>query len=320
MRRKGFEPGFRGPRLLVPRGVETSQTRLRASYTEDKLTFQHIIQAIVVPRGSEPRAKLLAALLNSRVAVWFAFHGTSSFGSDRPEVQQAELLHLPFPSVADLPEPDKAADAEKKLIAVIDEAVEAAKQPPAPALEISEENILTRIDRLAYQYFCLSDDEVVLIDDTVEKVIPAVQPHEGSYPEIWNAPGRRQRQAYAETLAASVSQWLRLDGEVSTQLEAASSDLAVLRLRLDGHSAGYNELSGNSVTDVLARISNHIHQPLDGNFQIIPDLRIFVGDNLYLIKPMQQRFWLKSTALADADAIAMDLQDTIELNRRQSQA
>jgi hypothetical protein len=77
---------------------------------------------------------------------------------------------------------------------------------------------------------------------------------------------------------------------------------------------------GNSLTDVLARISDHIHQPLDGNFQATPDLRVFVGNNLYLIKPMQQRFWLKSTALADADAIAMDLQDAIELNRRQSQA
>ena len=40
----------------------------------------------------------------------------------------------------------------------------------------------------------------------------------------------------------------------------------------------------------------------------MPDLRVFVGNCLYLIKPMQTRFWLRSTALADADGIALDLQ------------
>jgi N-6 DNA Methylase len=318
VRRKGFEAGFTGARILVPRGVETSQTRLRATYTEEKLTFQHIIQAITVPKGDEVRAKLLTALLNSRVAVWFAFHGTASFGSERPEVQQAELLRLPFPSVTDLPEPDKSADAEQKLVAIIDDAIETAKQPLT--LEAEQGSLLAQIDCLAYQYFCLSDDEIVLIDDAVEKIIPAVQPHEGSYPEIWSAPAEKHRRAYATTLAASIGQWLRLDGPVSTRLEASSADLAVLRVALNGESGDYTEPTSNSLTDVLASISDHIHQPLDGNFQVIPDLRVFIGNNLYLIKPMQQRFWLKSTALADTDVIAMDLQDTIELKRRWTQA
>jgi hypothetical protein len=50
----------------------------------------------------------------------------------------------------------------------------------------------------------------------------------------------------------------------------------------------------------------NIRQPLGGNFNLMPDVRVFAGKNLYLIKPMQLRFWL---ALADADAIAMDLED-----------
>jgi hypothetical protein len=48
----------------------------------------------------------------------------------------------------------------------------------------------------------------------------------------------------------------------------------------------------------------------------MPDIRVFIGKNLYLIKPMQQRFWLRSSALADADAIAMDLQNAVELHKR----
>ena len=61
-------------------------------------------------------------------------------------------------------------------------------------------------------------------------------------------------------------------------------------------------------------------QPIGGNFQLMPDFRAFVGKDLFLIKPMQRRFWLQSAALADADAIAMDLQDTLEIEKRRSHA
>ncbi|MCL2717015.1 MAG: hypothetical protein FWD68_21320 [Alphaproteobacteria bacterium] len=83
--RKGFERGFEGPRIIIPQGIGIAQMRLRAAYGEDAFTFQDSLQAISVPAGEEVRAKLLTALLNSRVAVWYAFHGTSSFGSDRPK-------------------------------------------------------------------------------------------------------------------------------------------------------------------------------------------------------------------------------------------
>ena len=107
VRRKGFEAAFTGVRILVPR--TTSFGRLRAAYCEADLTFQDIIQGITVPAGERTKGKLLAALLNSRVAAWYAFHGTASFGSERPEVKQSGLVHLPFPSPGDLPEPARGS-------------------------------------------------------------------------------------------------------------------------------------------------------------------------------------------------------------------
>lgn len=320
VRRKGFEAGFTGARILVPRGVETSQMRLRATYVEAACTFQDIIQAITIPPMEKSRAKLLTALLNSRVAIWFAFHGTASFGSDRPEVKQAELLRLPFPRPADLPEPEKAEEAARRLVAIIDDAIRVTKGPFT--LDGSGNTVLAEIDRYAYQYFCLSDDETVLIEDAVSRIIPAVQPREGSYPEIWKAPTESERQQYATTLVKSVGDWLKDGCSVGACLEAKSADLGILRLTLDGtdEPALYKEHKATSPVEALARISAHIHQPLDGNFQLIPDLRVFVEKSLYLIKPMQRRFWLKSAALADADAIAMDLQDAIALDEQRSQA
>lgn len=310
VRRKGFEKGFQqGPRVLVPRGVGTSQMRLRATYVEGPLTFQHIIQAIVVPKGGECRAKLLAALLNSKVAIWYAFHGTASFGSDRPEVQQAELMRLPFPDVADLPGPERSRKAARSLVAIVDNEIASFRDGFALANE--NDGVLARVDELAYEYFCLSSDEITLVEDAVQFVLPAVQPHQGSFPAIWKTTTESQRKLYAETLVHSLEPWFEGDRAVNIRLEAYNADLAVLRLTLcsEREQAKYNERSDSTVGEVLANLFENIHRPLPGNFQLLPDFRVFDEKHLYLVKPMQFRFWLRAAALADADAIALDLQN-----------
>jgi hypothetical protein len=318
VRRKGFEAGFAGPRILVPR--TTSLGRLRASYTETDLTFQDIIQGITIPVGEKARGKLLAALLNSRVAVWYAFHGTGSFGSERPEVKQSGLVQLPFPSPGDLPEPQRAVAAAEKLIALVDHEIGKIKAPFA--LNEDDDALLCEIDRLAYEYFCLSHDEIILIEDMIGRILPAVQPHRGSFPELWKAPTEAERREYASTLVRAVNDWLQNGTHLQASLEASNADLGVLQLSLDGEvqRQAYAEEGSVLVGDALSKIMQHIKQPIAGNFQLMPDLRVFVGKNLYLVKPMQRRFWLRSTALADADGIAADLQHAVELDARRKTA
>ena len=316
VRRRGFERGFSGPRVLIPRGVDTIGRRLRATYLEAPLTFQDIIQALVVPRGEERRAKLLTALLNSRLIAWFAFHGTASFGSERPEVKQADLLTLPFPSPDDMPQRERSESAANALVASIDRMIEAADG--SFDLRGDERTNLEKIDHLTNEFFCLSDEEIVLVDDTVERIIPSIQPRRSQFPDIWKPTDRDDRQSYADALIRSMAEWFDPDCTISIKLQARNDDLAVLRLTLDDgrKKTGYTEESNGSVGAVLARLSEHVHQPLPGNFQLMPDFRIFVGNHLYLVKPARRRFWLKSAALADADAIALDLQDAVARNRR----
>jgi hypothetical protein len=316
--RKGFEGAFTGARILVPR--TTSRGRLRASYTEMDLTFQDIIQGVTVPGGEESRGKLLAALLNSKVSAWYVFHGTASFGSERPEVKQSGFVHVPFPAPDDLPEPKRVQAAAAELVALVDR--EAGKADTTFAMDGDDDTLLSEIDRLAYEYFCLSKDEIIIIEDMVDRIIPAVQPHQGSFPELWKAPTEMERREYAAALIGSVVDWLQPGSQLHASLEASNADLAVLRLSLDGEaqSRAYAEESNVLVSDALSKIMRHITQPIVGNFQLMPDLRLFIDKNLYLVKPMQRRFWLRSTALADADAIAADLQQAIEIDARRASA
>ena len=314
VRRKGFERGFTGPRILIPQGLDTIQHRLRATYLEAPVTFQHILQALVVPHGEERRAKLLTALLNSRLMVWYAFHGTGSFGSDRPKVHQSELLRLPFPSPGDMSESERSKTAEDALVSLIDRMIDSV----GDSFMVRPKNMdpFREIDRLTYNFFCLSDDEITLVDDTVEEITPSVQPRQDHFPDIWKPANRDDRRAYAKTLVRRMADWFYRDFAVGIKIEAQNDDLAILRLTLEEkpQNRKYTEENSKSVADVLTTIFEHIHEPLPGNFQLIPNFRIFIDNNLYLIKPAQKRFWLKSAALADADAIALDLQDAVVRN------
>ena len=305
--RKGFERGFDGPRVLVPRGISPGAQRLRASYLEEALTFEHIMLAISVPVADSDGAKLLAALLNSKLLLWMAFHGTSSYGSERPAVQQAELLRLPLPGPADVGAEGRAAAEE--LVSVVDEARERARQDFL--LRSGVDDLLSRLDGPCYRYFGLGKEEIAIVEDAVDNVIPNVQPHRGASVDLCRAASRVDRESYASTLVGSLLPWFDKTAAVNVVLEAHSDDLAVLKLRLVERKRWepYREARREGVGEALRRLASQIDAPLPGNFQLVPDFRLFVGDSLYLVKPLQRRFWLRSTAIADADAVAVDLHD-----------
>lgn len=318
--RKGFEDAYSGARVLVPRGVKIRNGRLRATFCCDDCTFSSIVQGMVVPEGQEKKGKLLTALLNSRVMYWFAFHGTASLGSDRPEIQKSELMRIPFPEPTVLPKPQKAQRAAEALVGIVDRALKVKDR--GFALTAQNDFDFSDLDKWAYEYFCLSAEEVSLIEESIQYIFPAVQPHHGTSPAIWKTSSPTERTAYADALLSALTGWLRDERAIDVSLEAHNADLAVLRLSLRKNKTAktYRELNNPAVRDVLGRLFENIHQPLPGNFQVMPDFRIFEGDDLYIVKPMQKRFWLRSSALADAHAIALDLQDYAGSPKKQGSA
>lgn len=305
--RRGFEAAYQGTKILIPRGVRVGKGRLRASFCRDDCTFSSIIQGLIVPSEDEETGKLLTALLNSRVIFWFAFHGTASLGSDRPEIQKSELIRIPFPMADQLPEPARARKAARKLISIVDKALEQDEF----ALSSGPDTIFEDLDKAAYDFFCLSPEEITIVEESIEYIFPAVQPNRGSFPEIWKATTEKERALYAQALVGALGDWFEGDQVVNVRLEAHNNDLAVLRLTLSpkNKESSYTERGDPAVRDLLADLFSNMHQPLPGNFQLMPDFRIFQGNDLYLVKPMQRRFWLRSSALADAHCVALDLQD-----------
>jgi hypothetical protein len=295
--RSGFAGGFAGPHILIPQGVERSIGRARAAFTEQSLVFQHSIQAIAVPSAEQRVAKLLTAILNSSLAAWVYFHDTANLGADRAKVHQAELLKLPFDRAENMPDPDRAKAAEKKLVALVDAEIEAAGRWMA-----TQRDVMPEIDALVFEYYGLSSSDIALIDDTFRFIIPAMQPRRSAgLQKIWMNSGFDDRKSYATMLCDALAPAFR--EPIHAQLAALSRDAAVLKLSIDDSSPGYREDGASDAQGYLRSIAAKLPVSLPGNVQLVPDLRFVIGRDLYLVKPMQLRHWLRSTALADAEQI-----------------
>src|SRR3546814_14771893 len=94
---------------------------------------------------------------------------------------------------------------------------------------------------------------------------------------------------------------------VKASLAARSTDVAVLKLTIGGRASPYNENLSGEFNDFLESIAAKLPIDLPGNVQLIPDLRIVVGHDMYLVKPTALRHWLRSPALADAEQLAAAL-------------
>jgi len=303
VRRAGFIHGFAGPHILIPQGLERAVPRLRAAYTEQSLCFEHSLQSIAFPLVERRTAKLLTAVLNSSLAAWFYFHETANFGTDRAKVQQSDLLKLPFAKPEGMPNPKRATVAAEKIIELIDSEIKQSNQ-----ILRMQQNSLGKIDKLVCDYYGLDRHDAALIQDTYRYILPAIQPRRNAgLQTIWGNSRPELRGAYASMLCDALKPWFNTT--ISASLAAKSSDVAVLKLTLqaDGNEQAYHENAAADFDQFLQNISSNLPVPLSGNVQLMPDLRFVIGRDMYLVKPIQVRHWLRSTALADAEQIAAEL-------------
>lgn len=300
--RRRFIGGFFAPHILIPQGIIRSEGRIRAAIDNQNVCFFHSIQAITYPESEADTAKLLTAILNSQVSAWFVWQTASALGSEIAKVHEKELLSLPFPAPEDMEDTESARAAKAKIISIMDELI-------ARKDRILDEDhwpeTIRRLDELVFAYFGLNEEEIAIIQETFDEIIPAIQPNKGKRPELWNDSTPQDETRYLQQLESSLAAWMQPGVELHARLLAKSMDAAIVHVHL-GVMPGENP-TNEDWNAALNRIWPHLDRPVSRNLQVITDLHVFDGDDLYLFKPRKRRFWLRTTAMNDAAAIAGEL-------------
>lgn len=340
--RKIFSP----PLVLVSQGIGKGEMP-KVAYCDFPILFQDSLQSIAGPQEDEDLLLFLALYLRSKLARYFLFHTAANWGTERDKIHLDELLRLPFP----LPGSEDASPAAQEIVRAI------ARQARELKKKIQQEFDTTaatdefqfsghaphflavrrrkavdalqgEVEPLIYKYFDLIDQEIILVEDTVEISIKSATPHriDSDIPTLKPihknslSVYRAGIKVYAETLAETLNEWAtQVKGSVRVSPAGGIDEqagLAIVSLRQTDHPYSFakEELSAG-LAEALARLQKTASQSA-GRLDYLRGVIWFDDSHIRIIKPYTVEYWTRTAALNDAAEIYARIAQARQATRR----
>ncbi len=300
-RRPEFEDIFKKPHVIITKF-------LRIAFADFDVVFRHAARGLHGPPEDTSLLVFLAAYLRSPLGKYLLFHTAASWGNERDEVHLSELLRLPFPLPEELPD-------TKRAYAIL-------RDVTSKVLAARETSFFGRVERIAAlqdeirplieEYFGIDEHERALIDDTAKIAIPSATPRKTTLATIPALADASERcEPYETLLCDTLSNWARrgrwaFAADVQIASKAGLAIVGVWRVprgqRLSSKTKAGRPASAE-LADALAKIQTHrfVHR---GATALGLSLKLFIGDRLYIVKPLGGKYWSATAAMNDADEIA----------------
>jgi hypothetical protein len=330
---------FKAPMVLVSQGFN------KVSFSDFDVLFQHSIQSIVGPPKDEKLLMFLAVYLRSKLARYFLFHTSANWGSERDKVHLSELLRVPLPLPgSEFVSPNgklildnvflKTSQFRKSLTdqlekftqditghALFDDSHKRALVSWYRKRKLLVDQFQSELEPLIYEYFGLTDQEIALVEDTVNIFIPSstptnrhssklktLDPVEKSNVSPYEEKGLG---TYADVLTKTLNKWAetensdyRVHAKGGTDLE---SGIAMVTVSLgQGGKPFQSRPLSNELSNVLAAYHSSISTTL-GTVEYDRDIFFFNGNKLHIIRPNLLINWTRTAALNDAARIYGDI-------------
>ena len=299
---------FVGPKVLLAKGSR------RVIFCTDKVVFRDTFTSIASITGSEEDIKLLrflAVVLGSDLIYYYLFHTNSNLGIYRPQIFPEEFLSVPFYLPKDASDPHKA----KEIINTIADVIKIFEEKLCSENWFGQEDIRSQeikkirdeLEPLVRNYYNIDKYESMLIDDTLKLAVESFHPSQNqtNISTTLREPEIKDCKIYTETLCEMLNNFgkgsnFKVNGEVLKGLPYSVVCVTLTNKIIENVLVSS---SNEKLSAVIKRIESFLEEKKD-RFVFCKNLKIFDGDNLYLLKPMQMRFWSRTAALNDADEIA----------------
>lgn len=292
---------FRAPHVLVSKGYT------RIAFADFDVSFRDALRGIHGPESDANLLSFLAAYLHSSLAKYYLFHTSSSWGIARPVVKDQELLRLPMPFPDQQPDPKRCWDIVRKVSRIIKETANKAKGSFMDRTSMISD-ATAQIEPLIYEYFDIQPLEKLLIEDTLNIVIPSIQPEQKDMPvpTVKYSTADQQR-AYVNRVCEMLNMWAKNGQHIVRGETFASGKLGIGMVVLEKiHKSQTSTPMKDEDKDILQsldRIRKLISRK-HNTVNPVQGLMVFDKNQLYVVKPLGQRNWSQTAALNDADEIA----------------
>ena len=326
-RRSPAKELFQPPLVLVNKGFT------KFSFVDFHVFYQDSLTGFAGPEADEDLLRFLVVYLGSKVAKYFSFHTSGSWGTERDEVRVHELLRLPF-LLPDSPHASpRAATIVKKVASRMKKLQEEIEQLFAQEKEEADgrktcklksetvEQIRKRkvaklqadLEPLVYEYFDLSDEERILIEDTCEIYEKSSTPATPTTDiETLHKTTPSDRLAYSNLLCNALNNWSKLDQPrgrkqpfflfaESAVLDKTGMVLVTIK-KAERKTVSRDVTIDEQVSKAIERIAKASTKQ-QGVFAYLRGIIFGDGEMIHIVKPNLLGHWTKTYALNDADMV-----------------
>ncbi len=283
---------FRAPLVLIGEGP--SGGRLAVGLSDSDLVYTESFYGIPLNGAAWEVALVLAGVLASSLPAWYILLTASEFAVHKRKLLRQDLLDLP------VPRGDWLVIPAARRVAAAFEAI----------CERDGEVSRRALDEAAFDLFGLSDQERIVVRDGAAR---AAQEYTEQRTSAEQAPSRVELHAYAEAFLGVVNPWQRLDARSELAAEVmrmpADSPLHVVRFLPDAAAAVRDTALGTSLNEVLSNLGRRLHVSISDSLRVARQLRIYVGEEVFIVKPSARRYWTAGAGLDDADKCLGDALD-----------
>lgn len=302
---------YEGPRMIFPDGLADGYS-VRAVYTDVPFAFTSSIGAIGGGAADADLLKLLTAYLRSPLASYLLVMTGYSVIGERPRIAVSDVEMFPFCPPEAHPEPKIAAKIVRQVAKIFDKMAET----PEWLRDHEYAKVRDDLDGLVYDYFRLTQNERVLVQDTVRFVATSIQPpdYQQLSTPLLHRPSNPEIQEYVRVLSKELGAWRAQDKgkgslTVRAYVDGASGFFGAVQVRAVRGLGDSAELVTSE--PAFEKLLEELHASLAAHSAVIdhddlfkiPNIMVLGGDAFFFVKPLRRRFWLPRTALTDADHI-----------------
>ena len=275
---------YRAPLVLIGEGARGG--RLSIGFSDRDLVYTESYYGISLVAVPLERVMCIAGVLASSVPAWHILLTASEFGVHKRKLLRQDLLQIPFPSAA------QAASATASAVA-------AAFNTLCEADNVANQRAL---DETVFDLFGLSKQErIVVRDGAMRAAREYVEQRDGAE----RFPSRGELHSYARAFLGVINPWRRFDGRPGFGAEVliGTSDSPLRVLRFAPGRTGEirdNQLS-ESLNEMISNLGRRFRLPIWDSLRLTRQLRIYAGDEVFIVKPSARRYWSPGAGLSDAD-------------------
>lgn len=242
-------------------------------------------------------SKVLCLFLNSTFSSYFLSISTSTWGVERERINLNELLTIPCVL-------DDLSENKKEQLSTISDKINTIKKSNEVIHDIS--SLEKEIDQIIYNdVLKLSADEQIIINDTINYSLDLFEKQEKS-----DAVKHVLKiDYYSNRLTNDLNNWLDdvdLKASVTHYYIDKNCPLYMVKISF-GNEFRKPMLSKEDIYKELKILDEKLWEDKAQNLYFRKKLNYYDGDDVYIIKPNQRRFWSQTAAMEDCKSLLVEI-------------